>query len=213
MLKFYNNPVSSNSQKVHYFLLETGIPFESKPVDLRAGQQLRPEFIAVNPFGTVPAIELGSERLGESNTILRYLAQRFGKTDWYPPNLEDQARVDQAMDFTSQHIARWYTVLNWYLGVAPMLGLPINQGAIDEAHQQLQKCLPRFERYMASTTTYLCGDHLTIADAALAPTAAQAKRYNVPLGDFPLVSAYFERLTARPAWQSVMGEMMKALKS
>lgn len=211
MLKFYGNPLSSNSQKVLYLLAETGIPHETQLIDLRKGEQARPEFLAVNPYGAVPAIEYNGLRLSESNTILRYLARRFGKTSWYPENLETAAKIDQAMDFATAHISRWLGVLNWNLVIVKMTGQQPNQAAINEAYDMLARYLPRFERSLQATTSYLVGSEPTIADAAFVPHAEQVKRFGLPLRDYPRVADYVDRVTARPAWKQVTAEVAKLL--
>ena len=78
----YDNPASSNAMKVRFLLAELGLEYERKHVPLA---HPRPDWYrAIYPFGTVPFFEDGDLRLGESNAILRYLANREGRTDLYP---------------------------------------------------------------------------------------------------------------------------------
>jgi GSH-dependent disulfide-bond oxidoreductase len=83
MLKFYFNG-SPNPTKVALFLEEAGLPYEPVPVDTRKGEQFKPEFLALNPNGKVPAIVDGEVVAFDSNAILLYLAETTGK--FLPPN-------------------------------------------------------------------------------------------------------------------------------
>ena len=78
MLKFYFNG-SPNPTKVALLLEETGIAYEPVPIDARTGAQFKPEFLAVNPNGKVPAIDDDGVLVFDSNAILLYLAEKTGK--------------------------------------------------------------------------------------------------------------------------------------
>ena len=78
MLKFYFNG-SPNPTKVALFLEEAGIAYEPVAVDTRKGDQFKPEYLAVNPNGKVPAIVDGDVTVFDSNAILLYLAEKTGK--------------------------------------------------------------------------------------------------------------------------------------
>ncbi len=78
MIKFYFNG-SPNPTKVALFLEEAGLAYEPIAVDTRKGDQFKPEFLAVNPNGKVPAIVDGDVTVFDSNAILLYLAEKTGK--------------------------------------------------------------------------------------------------------------------------------------
>lgn len=77
MLKFYFNG-SPNPTKVALFLEESGLPYQPIPVDTRKGEQFKPEFLAINPNGKVPAIDDDGIVVFDSNAILLYLAEKHG---------------------------------------------------------------------------------------------------------------------------------------
>src|SRR5580692_3287875 len=83
MIQFYYHP-SPNPAKIALFLEESGLPYEVVPVDTRKGEQLKPEFLAINPNGKTPAIVDGDATVFDSNAILIYLAEKSGK--FLPPN-------------------------------------------------------------------------------------------------------------------------------
>ena len=82
MLKFYFNG-SPNPTKVALFLEEAGIAYQPVAVDTRAGDQFKPEYLAVNPNAKVPAIDDDGVKVFDSNAILLYLAEKTGK--FLPP--------------------------------------------------------------------------------------------------------------------------------
>jgi len=78
VLKFYFHP-APNPMKVALFLEESGLPYEVVPVDMRKGDQFKPEFLAINPNAKTPAILDGDIRVFDSNAILLYLAEKTGQ--------------------------------------------------------------------------------------------------------------------------------------
>ena len=76
MLRLYDYLPSGNSYKVRLLLHQLGIPFERIDMDIMTGATRTPEFLAKNPNGRIPLLEISSEeRLAESNAILFYLAE------------------------------------------------------------------------------------------------------------------------------------------
>jgi glutathione S-transferase len=78
MIRFYFNP-GPNPMKVALMLEETGLPYEAIPVDMLAGDQHTPQFLAINPNAKVPAIVDGDAVVFDSNAILLYLAENIGR--------------------------------------------------------------------------------------------------------------------------------------
>ena len=78
MLKFYFNG-APNPNKIALFLEEAGLPYEPVPVDSRKGEQHKPEYLAINPNGKVPAIDDDGVIVFDSNAILMYLGEKTGK--------------------------------------------------------------------------------------------------------------------------------------
>jgi glutathione S-transferase len=95
-LLLYDNPSSGNALKVRFLLCELELEWETREVPL---SRPRPDwYLEVNPLGGVPTLDDDGFVLTESNTILRYLAQREGRLDLYPEAPSDQARVDEFLD-------------------------------------------------------------------------------------------------------------------
>jgi glutathione S-transferase len=113
-MRLYDNGASSNAMKVRMLLAELGEAYERRRVPLA---RPRPDwYVERYRFGTVPFLEDGALKLGESNAILRYLAQSRGRTDLYPAEPRVRARVDWALD-------AWSTQIRGGLFPAEQIGL------------------------------------------------------------------------------------------
>ncbi|MEC7488398.1 MAG: glutathione S-transferase family protein [Pseudomonadota bacterium] len=77
MLELYHNTMSSCAQKVRVALAEKGLEWKSHHLNLRAGEQQRPEYVRLNPKGVVPTLIDGNRVICESNVILEYLDDAF----------------------------------------------------------------------------------------------------------------------------------------
>ncbi|MFA7667602.1 MAG: glutathione S-transferase, partial [Burkholderiaceae bacterium] len=101
MLKVWGRRNSINVMKVLWTCDELALPFERIDAGLQFGVIDTPEYAALNPDRKIPAIDDDGFRLAESNTIVRYLAAREGRTDLLPTDARQRARVEQWMDWAS----------------------------------------------------------------------------------------------------------------
>jgi len=194
MLKFYFN-AAPNPMKVALFLEETGLAYEPVPVDTRKGDQFKPEFLAVNPNGKVPAIDDDGVFVFDSNAILLYLAEKTGK---FLPDPSPKTRGQ---------------MLSWLMFVATGLG-PFSGQAVhfkhfapkdlDYAHNRYQFEAARHYGVLndhLANSRYMVGDRYGIVDMALWGWARMAP---FVLGDdaftrFPEVKRLLDEVSARPA--------------
>jgi len=88
MLQVYLDPCTVNSRKVLAGLDLIGVPYELKHVDYFSGAHKKPEFLAINPNGAVPAVVDGDLALSESNAILQYAADLSDSEKHYPRSLK-----------------------------------------------------------------------------------------------------------------------------
>ena len=144
MIKFYYCG-APNPMKVALMLEETGLPYEAIPVDTRKGDQHKPEFLAINPNGKVPAIVDGDATVFDSNAILLYLAEKTGK--FLPPK-GDKARGE---------------LLSWLMFVASGVGPFSGQSVHFRNYAPEKERTYAINRYMYETQR-----HYAILDARLA---------------------------------------------
>ncbi len=194
MLKFYFNG-SPNPSKVALFLEETGLPYQPIPVDTRKGEQFKPEFLAVNPNGKVPAIVDGDVTVFDSNAILLHLAEQTGK--FLPPNTP----------------ANRGQLLSWLMFVATGIG-PYSGQAVHFKHFAPEKTGYAHDRYQfeaqrhfsvldahLAKRRYMVGDAYTIVDMDV---WGWARMLPFILGDqawakLPNVKRLHDEIATRPA--------------
>lgn len=189
-----------NGHKVHIMLEELGLPYRVVPVNIGAGEQFRPEFLAITPNHRIPAIVdpegPGGQpmRLFESGAILIYLAEKTGRLIPADP-------------------AGRYACLQWLMfqmgGVGPMFGqyghfhhyapqqIPYAQERYAKEVQRLHRVLDK----RLSESAYLAGDDYSIADIATFPWIRFPERRGIDLAGFPAVRRWFDAVAARPAVQ------------
>ncbi len=189
-----------NGYKVSILLEELGVPYSVHAVDIGAGDQFKPAFLAIAPNNRIPAIidrdgpGGAPYSLFESGAILMYLADKYGR--FWP----------------QEHPARWDTVqwLMWQMGgVGPMFGqahhfrnyapekIPY---AIDRYTNEAGR-LYRVMNTRLGQTEWLGGDSYTIADIATWPWTRSIANQGHSLEDFPHVKRWSEAIAARPAVQ------------
>jgi GSH-dependent disulfide-bond oxidoreductase len=185
-----------NGKKVSIMLEEVELPYEVHPINIAKGDQLKPEYLAINPNNKIPSI-IDTEgpggkplKLFESGAILMYLAEKTGK-------------------FLPQEMAKRYEVIQWLMfqmgGVGPMFGqanyfyrleekVPF---AIERYYKEAIRLYKVLEQTLAQTD-YLAGEY-SIADIATYPWVGRHDGHNVKLEEFPNVKRWFDAISGRPA--------------
>ena len=189
-----------NGHKVHIMLEECGLPYAVHAVDIGAGAQFAPDFLAISPNNKIPAIvdpdgpDGEPIALFESGAILIYLAGKTGR-------------------FLPRSVRGRYEALQWLMfqmgGVGPMFGqchhfrqfapekVPY---AIDRYTAEAKRLYGVMDRRLA-TNDYIAGKEYTIADISIWPWVRSWEKQGVDLAEFPNVRAWFEALGNRPAVQ------------
>ena len=173
MLKLYGVPNSQPVRTVVWACLMKGLPFEfimtSQNKDAKAPEYLK----AVNPRGTIPAIDDEGTILWESHAILIYLAEKHGWSDLWPDDIVARAEVNQYLHFhhrnTREIVIQWSRTLwpsvfdikdpdpNW-IKRNTFPGMENNAQIVDQALQIIEG--------MLGVRDYIAGDHPTLADIA-----------------------------------------------
>lgn len=196
MIRFYYHP-SPNPAKIALFLEEAGLPYELVPVDTRKGDQLKPEFLAINPNGKTPALTDGDATIFDSNAILLYLAEKTGK---FLPQDTPQARGQ---------------MLSWLMfvatGIGPYTGQSVHfsRFAPEKVPYAINRYAREAERHWGildaqlGKQRYMLGDAYTLIDMAVWGWATRAQ---FALGDEAFeklahVRRHLEEISARPAAQ------------
>ncbi len=187
-----------NGHKVTIFLEEAGVPYRILPVDIRTGEQFKPEFLAIAPNNRIPALVDHAPQGGgkpislfESGAMLLYLADKTGKFIARDPH----GRAETL---------QW---LFWQMGgLGPMAGqnhhfrnyapekIPY---AIDRYVNETNRLYGVLNKRLADRD-YIAGDY-SIADMASYPWIVPHKAQGQDLAEFPHLRRWFETVKARPA--------------
>ncbi|MFL6664669.1 MAG: glutathione binding-like protein [Rhizobacter sp.] len=189
-----------NGHKVHIMLEECSLPYRVIPVDIGAGDQFKPEFLAISPNNKIPAIvdPEGPEgvpmSLFESGAILIYLASKTGR-------------------FMPKDITGRYEVLQWLMfqmgSVGPMLGQTHHfriyapeklEYAINRYTNEAKRLYGVMDKRLAKSK-YIAGPEYTIADIAIFPWLRSWKNQGIDWADYPHLKGWFDEVAARPAVQ------------
>ena len=104
-IRVYSFLLSGHAHRVRLFVSLLGLPSETVDVDLAAGAQHEPAFLALNPLGQVPVIDDGGTVIADSNAILVYLAKRYGDAHWLPDDPAGAALVQRWLSYAAGPIA------------------------------------------------------------------------------------------------------------
>ena len=191
-MKLYYHPLSGHSHRVRLFLSLLGIEHELVEVDLVKGQQKSAEFLQLNPLGQVPVLDDAGVVLADSNSILVYLAKKYGRTDWLPETPVGAARVQRWLSIAAGEVAHGPAAAR----LITVFGAPWRaEEVIAKAHA----ILGHLENALAGGG-WLVGEQPTLADVALYSYVSHAPEGNVGLADYPAVRGWIKRAEAWPGF-------------
>ncbi len=193
MLKLYDYLPSGNGYKARMLLHRLGVPFELVEVDILKGESRTPEFLARNPNGRIPVLELADGTcLAESNAILFYLAEGTG---FLPDDRLERARVLQWMFFEQySHEPNIATVRFWLTHDALT---PERAAMLPAKTEQGHAALAVMEGHLTGRPFFV-GDGPTIADLALYAYTHVAPEGGFDLSGYPAVRAWLDRVAGQP---------------
>jgi glutathione S-transferase len=202
MLKIHGHPNSINVRKVLWLCAELDLPYERE--DWGGYGQFRSlddtAFRAMNPVGMIPVIDDGEAVVWESNTILRYLTVKAGRTDLLPAEPAGRARIESWMDWqVSDFNGSWRACFQGLVRKNPA----IRSDDIAASLQQFNAMVGLVETQLAKTGGHIAGADFTLADI---PIGLSIHRwYSVPMEQRPVymqVAAYYDRLNERLGYRA-----------
>jgi len=195
-MDFYtmHNGASAPARAAQLTAAHLGLELNLKPLDLFAGDQMKPDFLAINPQHCVPTLVDGDLKLWESRAISAYFVNQYGKDDsLYPKDPKKRAQVDMLLYFDMgtlyDRFGKWaYPVM--------FSGATVDPSKLEK----VQEALGYLNGYLEGNT-YAIGGDITIADHALAATVSTFKAAGVDLSAHPNVTAWLERCEKNlPGW-------------
>lgn len=189
-MKLYTNLFSPNARKVHAVAHQLGIQLETQTLDLRAGEQRTPEYLALNPNAKVPTLVDGEIVIWESNAIICYLAGK-ADTELWPKS------------------AKRYDILRWMFWDANHLSNALNrlffqkffnrdnsdQAAIERATKDFRKYAEILDANLADKA-FVTGDTLTLADFTIGVDFGYVDSLDLPLVGLDNISRWWTTFSA-----------------
>jgi glutathione S-transferase len=200
MLRIWGRKTSSNVQALMWCIGELGLAYQRQNVGHSYGGNDTPEFLAMNPNGTVPVLRDGdSEPLWETGAILRYLASRYGSPPFWPPEGFARAHVDRWAEWAKINVALNFTALVFWRVVRTA---PRNRdaAAIAVALRSLGKYLDIAEARLARHAC-LAGEDFTLADIQFGHLLYRYFDIPIERHEHPALRRYYDTLTERPAFR------------
>jgi len=207
-MKLYGsaNNKSFNTLKIRFALAEIGAPYELVSLDLGKGESRTADFKRLNPHGKVPVLLDGDFALPESDAILWYLGEKYPDAKLLPPldgggPLQARAQILRFLGIASTAFYPAYS--DWWTATNSDDPAKRSDVAADSALVKVKRALDVLETTLAS------GEHLvggfSLADVAIVSILFVLKRKLPldPLTGHERVRAWYQRVTARPTWQSV----------
>jgi glutathione S-transferase len=203
-LVFYYSPMSS-ATRIHWALEELGVPYDKVKLDLAAGDQRKPEYLALNPNGKVPLLVADGVPIFESAAILIYLGETLGVDEGLFPALGPERA----------EALKWIAWSGVTLGEAAgrilrnaLDRFPAeqrNEKAGEAAKKDLFELWGIVDRALEGKE-YLVGGRFTFADMAVVGFTMITGRIGVDLGAYKNVGQWAGRCMSRPAIGRVMTE-------
>ena len=182
---------------------ELGLDYDHVPIEIGPAGARKPEYLAINPNGRLPAIEDDGFRLWESLAITLYLAKKHGQL--YPTTLESEARAWQWSLWAVQEVDRGVNI--WSLHAVRLPPQERDPQRRAEALKVLEAPFKVLEGALAGRP-YLLGEEFTVADLNVAAVISRA--VDMDLSAAPRLARWLERCLERPAARTALALRAKA---
>ena len=203
MFKLYYSP-GSCALASHITLEEASAAYTTERIDFKSSQQNRPEYLAVNPKGRVPALVTDRGILTETPAMLAFIAQSFPQAKLAPS--DDPFAFAQAQAFNS-YLCSTVHVAHAHKGRGPRWATEESSFADmkSKVPQTMAACFALIERDMLKGP-WVMGEQYTICDPYLYTIAGWLEGDGVDLSRLPKVAAHRQRMQERPAVQKVLAD-------
>lgn len=200
-VKLFDSHVAPNPRRVRMFLAEKGIKLETHPVDIGGGENRRPEFLAMNPLGKVPVLELDDGRyVAESLAICEYFEEIQPEPSLIGADALERATIRMWERRMELEVMRW--LLGAFINSSEFFKGRVKQvpAFADVCREMMSERLTWLEGELTGRD-YVAGERFSIADITLFCTLdfgnMVGEQYDADL--FPAVARWHRRVAARPS--------------
>lgn len=198
MVRVLGRANSINVQKVMWLGAEVGLDIDRVDIGGAFGGNQTPEYFAKNPTGKIPTLEDGDLILWESHTIVRYLAEVYGSSPWWPEKISDRYHANQWMDFYLTVMHPHMTVLFWMLVRTPPEDRDAD--AFNKALIEAGKAWAIVDGHLADNK-FMTGTAPTMGDVPLACAAYRWHNLDLSRPDLPNLKRWYDAFASRRAYQ------------
>jgi len=186
---------------VHWLLLEFDAPHELHLVDTKAGEQKRPEYLALNPNGVVPTLIVDDQPMFEAAALVMTLADRHPQVA-LAPALDDPKRphYNQWMFHLANAVQPLFRIW-WY--PHEVAGEPMSEVAQAHVRPRIEAAWDRLDAQLGAHGPYLLGDHVSAADFYLTMLMRWSRSMPQPATTWPHLAALAQRMKARPTFKTL----------
>ncbi|KAH3954372.1 hypothetical protein HBH53_025490 [Parastagonospora nodorum] len=210
-IQVYCDPCTVNSRKVLAGLDEIKADYKQNYINYFTAEHKSDKFTKINPHQTVPAATDGDLTLTESNAILMYAAEKSGNDSMYPKDLKHRADINRWLLWEA---SSWFPTTYVYLVenvVKPLMKGQPDQKVIDAEADKFHRSAGILEARL-SKSKWIAGDHVTIADIALAAPMQTYKDMKLPLENYPNLRRWMsEGVEQLDSWKGTAAAVEKAL--
>ncbi len=209
-LRYLHHPASQPCRTGRQFMIENDIPFEDEVVDITTNINETQEFRdTYNPTGQVPILVDGDFKVWENVAIGRYLNEKFDcPSHWFGSSLQERARINQFVQWYAYTLRLGGGAFHWTIFAPLIYGTDRDFSAERrKGYYVLYESMALLESYWLKESDYVCGNEVSYADlAAFHEFVSHDAGKIIPdkvWKKHPRVTAWFARMSARPAAKSV----------
>jgi glutathione S-transferase len=200
-MRLYHHPQSSNARRAVMTAIHLDVKADLVFVDLAKGAQRDAAYLRLNPNGKVPVLDDDGFVLWESHAIMQYLADKTPGQTLYPTDIPARADVNRWLFWSAHHFTPAVSVLNWENMVKKIIGAgDPDPRAVKRGEALVTDCAAILDAHLAGKR-WVLGEHLTLADYALAAPLMATVPAKLPVTAFASLTQWFGRVRALEAWK------------
>ena len=200
MYQLYFAPGAA-SFAVHWLLLELGVPFEARKLDLEVGEHKQPAYLALNPNGLVPTLIVQGQPVYEAAALLLLLAERHPEAGLAPPvgSAERAAYLQWTLHLSNTLQAAFGS---WF-HAERVAGEANAELVMATARSQIESGWDLVAGHLAARGPCMCGADVSAADFLATMLMRWSRNMPRPATEWPVLRDYVQRMKARPTFRTL----------